>query len=256
MGPPVIPISRSKRSTSANGRYHSSKSRCLRMNAIELQMAPLKQAVHIGLEPFLGVLTQGKVLDDYKHRNAMAETRPDTTLQVVEGDHTRGPAGAATTVLVYGDYECPHTRALELSLARVRRLDGDAFRSVFRSFPLREIHPHAQRAAEAAEATYALGGVDAFWVMHDGLFAHQDHLDQAGLERRAAEAGVDPMALRAALEARRFADRVERDVDSGRANGVDGTPSIFINGGRYLGTRDVASLREAIAPALGESIAP
>jgi protein-disulfide isomerase len=191
-----------------------------------------------------------------EHPNTMAETRPDTTLQVIEGDHTREPAGAPATVLVYGDYECPHTRALELSLARLRRVDAGAFRSVFRHFPLREIHPHAQRAAEAAEATYALGGADAFWVMHDGLFAHQDHLDGAGLERRAAEAGVDPMALRAALEARRFADRVERDVHSGRANGVDGTPAVFINGERYRGARDVASLREAIAPTLGETMVP
>jgi len=185
----------------------------------------------------------------------MTETRPNTTLQVVEGDHTRGPAGAPTTVVVYGDYECPHTRALELALARVRRLDADAFRSVFRYFPLREIHPHAQQAAEAAEAVYALGGADAFWVMHDGLFAHQDHLDPAGLERRAAEAGVDPMVMRAALEARRFADRVERDVHSGRANGVHTTPSVFIHGERYRGARDIASLREAIAPPLGETTA-
>jgi protein-disulfide isomerase len=185
----------------------------------------------------------------------MPETRLDTTLQVVEGDHTRGPASAPTTVLVYGDYECPHTRALELALARLRRLDSDAFQSVFRHFPLREIHPHAQQAAEAAEAVNALGGVEAFWVMHDGLFAHQEHLDPAGLERRAAEAGVDPIAVRTALDARRFADRVERDVHSGRANGVDGTPSVFINGERYRGARDVASLREAIAPESGETTA-
>jgi len=183
----------------------------------------------------------------------MPETRLETTLLVIEGDHTRGPTGAPTTVLVYGDYECPHTRSLELALARLRRVDGNAFRSVFRHFPLREIHPHAQQAAEAAEAVYALRGAEAFWVMHDGLFANQDHLDPAGLERRAAEAGVDPMALRAALEARRFADRVERDVHSGRANGVDSTPSVFINGERYRGARDVASLREVIAPALGEA---
>jgi protein-disulfide isomerase len=87
-------------------------------------------------------------------------------------------------VLVYGDYECPHTRALELALARLRRLTPDAFRSVFRHFPLRDVHPHAQMAAEAAEAVYALGGADAFWVMHDGLFAHQDQLDQPGLGPR------------------------------------------------------------------------
>jgi protein-disulfide isomerase len=138
-----------------------------------------------------------------------------------------------------------------LSLARLRRLDPGAFRSVFRHFPLRAIHPHAQQAAEAAEAAYALQGADAFWVMHDGLFAHQDQLDLAGLERRGRDAGVDPAALGEALETHRFRDRVERDVQSGTANDVGGTPSIFINGERYRGARDVASLRAAIASALG-----
>jgi len=176
---------------------------------------------------------------------------PNPTLQIADGDHTRGPTDAPTTVLVYGDYECPHTRALELSLARLRRLAPGAFRSVFRHFPLREIHPHAQQAAEAAEAAYAMQGADAFWVMHDGLFAHQDQLDLAGLERQGREAGVDPVTLGAALETHRFGDRVERDVRSGTANDVSGTPSIFINGERYRGARDVASLRVAMASALG-----
>lgn len=179
----------------------------------------------------------------------MPESRQQSAFDVARDDHVRGDAAATTMVLVYGDYECPHTRALELALARLRRLEPNAFRSVFRHFPLREIHPHAQAAAEAAEAVYALAGADAFWFMHDGLFAHQDEFDQAGLERRGVEAGVDPVALREAVGMHRFAERVERDVESGAANGVNGTPSVFINGERYRGPRDVASLRQAIANA-------
>jgi protein-disulfide isomerase len=177
----------------------------------------------------------------------MLESHTDNTLDVIEGDHVRGTDTATTTVVVYGDYECPHTRALELALTRLRRVEPNAVRSVFRHFPLRDVHPHAQMAAETAEAVYALVGGHAFWVMHDGLFAHKDQLDQPGLERRGAEAGVDPAALRSAVETGRFADRVERDVKSGSANGVDRTPSIFINGERYLGPRDVATLRRAVA---------
>ena len=176
----------------------------------------------------------------------MPEVDPKTPLDVVEDDHVRGANAASTTVLVYGDYECPHTRALELALTRLRHVAPNAFRLIFRHFPLREIHPQAQMAAEAAEAVYALAGADAFWVMHDGMFAHQDQLELAGLERRAVEAGADPVALRTALEAHQFADRVERDVESGAANGVHGTPSVFINGERYRGPRDVASLRHAM----------
>lgn len=180
----------------------------------------------------------------------MSKIQPDTSLQVVDGDHIRGPRAAPVTILVYGDYQCPYTRAFEQSLAHLRQVDGNTFRSVFRHFPLREIHPHAQNAAEAAEAVYALGGAESFWLMHDGLFAHQDQLDQIGLELRAAMAGVDPLALRAALADYRFAERVERDVRSGRANVVSLTPSIFIDGEYYFGARDVRSLRQFIATKL------
>jgi protein-disulfide isomerase len=177
----------------------------------------------------------------------MSKTPSDASLEIVDGDHIRGLRAAPVTILVYGDYQCPYTRTFEMSLAQLRQVDGNAFRFVFRHFPMREIHRYAQNAAEAAEAVYALGGAEAFWLMHDGLFAHQDELDQPGLEDRAAMAGVDPIALRSALADYRFAERVERDVRSGRANVVSGTPSIFIDGEYYFGARDVRSLRQFVA---------
>jgi protein-disulfide isomerase len=131
-------------------------------------------------------------------------------------------------------------------VARLQHRDSDSFRYVYRYFPLRDIHPHAQLAAEAAEAVYSLAGPDAFWGMHDALFANQNELGVDTLERQATAAGVDPSAFRAALKTHRFAERIERDIESGRANGVHGTPSVFINGERYLGARDTAALRAAI----------
>jgi protein-disulfide isomerase len=180
----------------------------------------------------------------------MSKNQLDASLQVVDGDHIRGQRAAQVTIIVYGDYQCPYTRAFEQSLAHLRNVDENGFRSVYRHFPLREIHPYAQNAAEAAEAVYALGGAEAFWLMHDGLFAHQDELDQPGLELRASIAGVDPIALRSALADYRFAERVEQDVRSGRANVVSLTPSIFIDGEYYFGARDVRSLRQLIATKL------
>jgi len=176
---------------------------------------------------------------------------PRVTFTVNADDHIRGLNTAPVTMLVYGDYECPYTRQLELSLAPLRHSGGDAFRYVFRYFPLRDIHPHAEAAAEAAEAVYALAGQGAFWVMHDALFANQRDLEVDNLERLATAAGADPSAVHAALKAHRFAGRIERDVRSGRANGVEGTPSVFINGERYLGARDTATLRAAVAPKSG-----
>ena len=166
------------------------------------------------------------------------------TSTIEKDDHVRG--SGPVTILVYGDYECPYTRALELVIRQLRTRDGDSFRYVYRYFPLREIHPHAQLAAEAAESVYAIGGTDAFWRMHDSLFADQYHLEPADLEERATATGVNMRAYLTAMAAHKYADRVERDVQSGIANGVEGTPSIFINGERYRGKRDEGTLREAI----------
>jgi protein-disulfide isomerase len=192
---------------------------------------------------------QGKVTPACHARRVehMNERQIGTTLKVRNDDHVRGANTAPVTVLVYGDYECPYTRELEVSVARLRHLDNASFRYVFRPFPLRDIHPHAEMAAEAAEAVASLAGPDAFWVMHDALFANQDDLGLPNLERQATAAGVDSSTFRDALKTHRFAKRVERYVRSGRANGVGGTPSVFINGERYLGGRDVATLREAVA---------
>lgn len=193
------------------------------------------------------VATVKRPKDDAIDGEHMREPQSEVALNVGAADHVRGSTTAPVTMLVYGDYECPYTRELELSVARLRRLDGDSFRYVFRYFPLREIHPHAQMAAQAAEAVYSLAGQDAFWIMHDALFANQDDLELDNLERQATAAGVDPSAFRAALETRQITERIERDMRSGRANGVNGTPSLFINGERYRGARDIATLRAAIA---------
>ncbi len=166
------------------------------------------------------------------------------TVTVEKDDHVRG--SGPVTILVYGDYECPYTRALELVIMQLRRRESDSFRYVYRYFPLREIHPHAQLAAEAAESVSALAGSDAFWRMHDALFADQYHLEAPDLEDRATATGVNMRTYRKAMQTHQFAERVERDVQSGIANGVEGTPSIFINGERYHGGRDENSLREAI----------
>src|SRR5256714_3527021 len=126
------------------------------------------------------------------------------TLAIGNDDHVRGSVTAPVTVLVYGDYECPYTRALELVIGQLRRRDSDSFRYVYRYFPLREIHPHAEMAAEAAEAVSALGGPEAFWRMHDSLFADQFHLEPDHLEQRPTAMGANMRGYLKAMDSRQY----------------------------------------------------
>ncbi len=147
-------------------------------------------------------------------------------------DHAAGPAGAPVTLVEYGDFECPYCgQAYPIVTALQERL-GDRLRFVFRNFPLKESHPHAEHAAEVAEAAGASG---LFWEMHDTLYEHQRALTDARLLEYAEAIGLDPRAVARDLESGTWADRVRQDFRGGIRSGVNGTPTFFINGERFDG---------------------
>jgi protein-disulfide isomerase len=132
------------------------------------------------------------------------------------------------------------------------RRHPNELRFVFRHLPLPELHPHAVRAAQAAEAAAAQ---DRFWEMHDLLFANQKELLPADLVRYAQELRLEIGRFEAELADGSHVQRIDRDVRSADAAGVVGTPTFFINGVQYRGKRDLESLDAALSRAvrLGEA---
>ena len=160
-------------------------------------------------------------------------------------DHVDGPPDAALELVMYGDFQCPYCSAAQPIVRRVRDRLGDRLRYAFRHLPLPEVHPDAQRAAEAAESAAAQG---AFWAMHDALYAQRGRLELEDVLAAASEAGVDPERVRTDLEAGVYAPRVARDAESALAGGVTGTPGFFANGVRVEGSFDAQSLLAALEP--------
>lgn len=148
-------------------------------------------------------------------------------------DHIAGPADAPVTLVEYGDFECPYCGMAYPIVKSLQRKLGPRLRFVYRNFPLRESHPHAEHAAEAAEAAAVQG---RYWPMHDTLFEHQDALEDADLITYARQLGLDAERVARELEAGTHAARVRRDFLSGVRSGVNGTPTFFVNGERYDGT--------------------
>src|SRR5579859_1471700 len=166
----------------------------------------------------------------------MTGTRtPEPRLAVPVGsdDHSIGPDNASITLVEYGDFECSYCAQAAGAVRELRRLFADNVRFVFRNMPLTELHPHAERAAEAAEAA-ALQG--RFWEMHDLLFEHRTDLSDAALLRYAAQAGANASAVAEALRLGTARTKVERDVGGAIRSGVTGTPTFFVNGTRYDGS--------------------
>ena len=162
------------------------------------------------------------------------------------GDHARGPADAPVTVVEYGDFECPDSARASTVLRDVRHRLGEQVQVVFRHFPLRHKHPHAQWAAEAAEAAGAQG---RFWEMHDALFVHLRLLGDEHLDLYVARLGLDAARLRRDIVVHAYAPRVQADYEGGERSGVTGTPTLFINGVRYDGPTDAEPLTATLAAA-------
>ena len=157
-------------------------------------------------------------------------------------DHIRGPAQSPVTVVEYGDFQCPNCGQAEPAVRELLAEFGDV-RYVWRHLPLRDVHPLAQLAAEAAEAA---GSQGAFWAMHDVLLDNQDTLKPDQLVRHAADLGLDVERFTRELRKHEHAARVADDVESADLSGVRGTPTFFVNGERHYGAYDISALSEAV----------
>jgi protein-disulfide isomerase len=165
------------------------------------------------------------------------------TPPVSEADHRSGPDDVPVTLVEYGDLECPACGAAYPIVEGVRRKMGARLRFVFRHFPLTQMHPHAMRAAEAAEAAGAQG---KFWQMHGKLFEHQDALEDADLVRYAKALHLDDKRFASEIASAAHVERIRKDIGSGIRSGVNGTPTFFINGVRYDGSWEASDLLAAL----------
>lgn len=163
-------------------------------------------------------------------------------------DHTQGPADAPVTLVEYGDYQCPYCGQAYPIVKDLQSRFGPRLRFVFRNMPLKNAHPQAELAAEAAEAA-ALQG--KFWQMHDLLYEHQRELGSEFVTKAAARLHLDVDAFTKAIETGQVRARVERDFMDGVRSGVNGTPTFFLNGTRFDDSWDADTLGAAIEAAVG-----
>jgi protein-disulfide isomerase len=172
---------------------------------------------------------------------------------VTQHDHVIGSENAEVTLVEYGDYECPHCGLAQPVVKLLRARFSKQLRFVFRHFPLSQVHPNAEPAAESAEYAGAYG---QFWEMHDGIYENQDRLGLPLLFALAGALGLSESGLRNALVTGNFKPKVRSDFLGGVRSGVNGTPAFFINGERHDGTYALEDLRGAIDAHLPAEAAP
>ena len=181
-----------------------------------------------------------------------AQTDAEVARYPVEtaGHPSSGPVDVPVTVVEFGDFECPNCGGLFPVLKRIKQEYSGQVRLVFRQLPLRQAHPHAQKAAEASLCAYDQGH---FWEYHDSMFENQHDLTVLALKRRAVEFGLDTDVFNLCLDSGSSAARIDADIDAAIEAGVTGTPTMYINGRKLAGNRGYEAIVEVIEDELARS---
>lgn len=167
----------------------------------------------------------------------------ELTVPIMPDDHSQGEADAKCTLVEYGDFQCPACGQAAPIVKELQKQFGADLRFVFRNFPLREIHPNAEHAAETAE----FAGVNGeFWQIHDVLYRNQATLEDEHLLAFAGHLRLSEDELREALHAQTYQPWVSTDFQGGVHSGVNGTPTFFVNGRRHDGAFDFETLAGAV----------
>jgi len=168
-------------------------------------------------------------------------------------EHLLGNADAPTTLLEYGDYECPPCAQADPVTRHLVEIFGSQLRFAFRHFPLVEIHPHAELAAEAAEAAAAQG---KFWEMHYLLFSAPHHLKLADLTKHAEKIGLDMTRFKAEMRDRIYTQRIQEHRRAGERSGVRASPTFLLNGTLLDVSFGLENLEEAVGSAINAAPKP
>lgn len=148
------------------------------------------------------------------------------------GAPSLGPANAPVTLVEFSDFQCPYCYQAAAQLASILKMYPTQVRLVFREYPL-ESHSQAALAAAAAIAAHRQG---KFWPLHNAMFAHRTDLSRASITKLASATGVDMKRFEADWASKETQAAIARDIQDGDRAGVEGTPTVFVNGKRYHGS--------------------
>lgn len=202
----------------------------------------LEQGLQLKADVTKSVRAIEKIKQDGHLMMALFQQQPKREIPIRSDDPVRGEGRGLFDVVVFSDFQCPRCRDFAQRLdTQVHELFGSDMRVMFKHFPLcvdcntqvaRTIHESACRAARAAEAARLQGGSQAFWTMHDRLFADQKNLASFNYRGVAEELGLSPDQLLADMESDAVAERIEADSRLATQLSVRGTPAVFVMGRR------------------------
>ncbi len=176
-------------------------------------------------------------------RAAVSETSEVVDV-VTDDDPSLGSLNAPLTIVEFADFACPYSQEVSYAIRRIAQTFGSTVRYIYRDFPLSEVHPDAELAAEAGNCA---NEQDHFWEFHDKLFANQQDLSRTSLLRYAEQVGMSKQKFESCLNSGKFKGEVAEDLAAGEKAGVYGTPTFFFNGHKVEGAIPENVLNQIVA---------
>jgi protein-disulfide isomerase len=155
-----------------------------------------------------------------------------------------GDKNAKVTIVEFSDFQCPYCAKGAEILKKIKQKYGNKVRVAFKNFPL-PFHNHAEQAAVAGLCANEQSS-DAFWKMHDQMFAQQDSLDLEGLKKMAKSLGLKMDAFEKCLSENKYLSQVKADMEEGKKIKVKSTPTFFVNGQLINGAQPIDVFSELI----------
>ncbi|MFZ2681613.1 MAG: DsbA family protein [Patescibacteria group bacterium] len=180
---------------------------------------------------------------------AIAQAAPGSGALATADDPSRGPADAKLTIVEFADFGCPFSEQESYVIEAIARQYPEDVRVVYRDFPLTDIHPGADLAAEASECANEQG---KFWEYHDVLYRNSGNFTEDALVDFATQLNLNTGSFRTCLQSGKYTDEVAQDLADGVAAGVTGTPTFFLNGEKIDGAVPFSTFKEIVEAFLAE----
>lgn len=225
---------------------------------IDEQLAAARQLTQSGTPPRLVYVTlTDKNFAAPPPRAAASAAEPEDenkvwNLPALADDPQRGAKDALVTIVQFSDYQCPFCKRVEDTIDALRKQYGKDLRIVWKDNPL-PFHPRALPAAKLARAVFQSKGNDAFWKLHDALFANQPALEDSDLEELSTKQGLVWKALQAPLASPKVASRINESIELAADYQARGTPHFFINGRRLSGAQPLEAFQKVIDEELAKA---
>lgn len=162
----------------------------------------------------------------------------------------RGDPKAPVTIVEFSDFSCPYCRKAESTVNDILAKYQGKVKLGYRDFPLRQIHPQAQLAAEASRCAEDQG---KYWEYHDFLFANPDKQGRDDLIQGARTLKLDDKKFDECLSSGRFKPQIDQDIQLGTRVGIVATPGFFVNGTFLDGAQPAAAFERIIDDELAAS---